>query len=496
MNKYRKFIVLFMIVSFVLPLLASPVTASHGKQGYIIVYKPQTDPDHASQELIAEYSAEVVTVYRHALRGSFVRANQHQIEQIAANEHVAFVEANQEWGIDEAQIIPTGISRVFADTNPNLHIDGVNDFIVDADVAVLDTGIDYDHPDLNVIFSIDCTLSGPFEGTCGGYKDDGNGHGTHVAGTIGALDNNLGVVGMAPGVRLWAIKVLTNYGTGTTAQIIAGIDFVAEHADVIEVANMSLGGTGESVAMDLAISKAVADGVTFVLSAGNRAIDVNNYHPAGVPEAITVSALADFDGLPGGLAEPTCYTDIDDTLANFSNFGTGVDIVAPGVCIYSTYMDGGYGTGSGTSMAAPHVTGAAALLASTGLYASPAYIKAQLLASGNLDWIDDAPDGIQEPLLDVSDTDVFAPVMISTNFPISLSILGYKVTAKQVADLSWSSAIGDFVDIYRDGVFMLTTLNNGFYTDNIGIKGSGFHSYRICEEASTSICSPTVVIIY
>ena len=489
-----KFVVVFMLLTLLLPLFTSPSAASQGKNEYIVVFQADTDPDLASQQLANRYAAEVISVYHHALRGSLLRADNDQIAQIANDPNVAFVEANQQWSLD-AQTISTGLNRAFAPTNPNLYINGLHDYTVDADVAVLDTGIDLDHPDLHVVSAINCTLSGPYEGTCSGIKDDGHGHGSHVAGIIGALDNSYGVVGIAPGVRLWAVKVLTNYGSGTTAQIIAGIDYVAAHADAIEVANMSLGGTAESVAMDLAISNAVEAGVTFVLAAGNNNIDVNNYHPAGNPDAITVSALADFDGLPGGLAAPTCYTDIDDTRANFSNYGTGVDIAAPGVCIYSTYMDGGYATMSGTSMSAPFVTGAAALLASTELY-TPAEIKATLTATGNFNWVDDSPDGIQEPLLDVSNIAVFNPVMLTTAMPITLTATGYLVSAMQTTDLSWTGAATATVDIYRDGSFLINTLNDGFYTDNIGIKGKGTHTYRLCEENSTDRCSPTVTVQY
>lgn len=494
MNKYKKYTVLFLIIVLLLPLFASPAAATSIKRDYIVVYKAEIDPDLASAQLVDGYGAEVVSVYRHALHGSFIRANDRQIEQIGLDEKVAFVEANQEWSVD-AQVFSTGIPRIFAPSNPNLSINGVHDFTVDADVAIIDTGIDLDHPDLNVVSAINCTLSGPYEGTCSGIKDDGHGHGSHVAGIVGALDNSIGVVGVAPGVRLWAVKVLTNYGTGTTAQIIAGIDYVAAHADAIEVANMSLGGGGESVAMDLAISSAVAAGVTFVVSAGNSNIDVNDYHPAGNPDAITVSALADFDGLPGGLAAPTCYTDIDDTRADFSNYGAGVDIAAPGVCIYSTYMDGGYATMSGTSMSSPFVAGAAALLASTNAY-TPAEIKTALTANGNYDWIDDSPDGILEPLLDVSNTTVFAPAMLPVITPITLSARGYLVSAYQYTDLTWSGASTATVDIYRDGSFIVNTLNDGFHTDAIGIKGRGTHTYRLCDAASTSHCSDTITVTY
>lgn len=493
MNKYKNIFILFMLAALVLPLWASPAAASAGKNEYLIVYQPGIDPDVASSYIATLYSAEVLRVYHHALRGSFIRASAAQVEQIRLDPAVTYVEENQQWEVD-AQINSTGLERIFASTNPNLYINEQHDYVVDADVAVLDTGIDLDHPDLNVVSAIDCTLSGPYEGTCGGVKDDGNGHGSHVAGIIGALDNNIGVVGVAPGARLWAVKVLTNYGTGTTAQIVAGIDWVAEHANDIEVANMSLGGTGESTVMDDAITNAVAAGVTFVLSAGNRSIDVNNYHPAGVPTAITVSALADFDGLPGGLGAPTCTTDIDDTLADFSNFGDGVDITAPGVCIYSTYMDGGYATGSGTSMAAPFVAGAAALLASTHQY-TPAQIKELLITNGNYNWIDDAPDGIQEPLLDVSDTTVFAPLMLSTDRPITLTGVGYRIAAYQFTDLTWSGATTT-VDIYRDGIFIMNTENDGFHTDAVGIKGRGSHTYRLCDANSTEHCSETITVYY
>jgi PKD repeat protein len=180
---------------------------------------------------------------------------------------------------------------------------------------------------------------------------------------------------------------------------------------------MSLGGSGYSQAEYDAIQGAVDNGVAFAVSAGNSDDDANKYSPAAFDNVLTVSALADFNGEPGGGASPTCRADVDDTLADFSNWGPEVDIAAPGVCILSTYPleQGGYGTISGTSMASPHVAGALALLASGNNPSTAAQVYGlynTLKNAGNYDWTDDSGDGSQEPLLDVSDTGSFSPTLV------------------------------------------------------------------------------------
>jgi len=156
--------------------------------------------------------------------------------------------------------------------------------------------------------------------------------------------------------------------------------------------------------MRRAISTAVDHGVVVVVAAGNDHIDSSRFFPANQPDAITVSAVADFDGVPGGTAKSTCMKGSDDTLAPFSNFGSPVDVAAPGECIYSTWPGGGYAMDSGTSMAAPHVTGAAALLA-MGTHkpknrADVLAIVDRIRSTGNKAWTDNSGDGRKEPLLD------------------------------------------------------------------------------------------------
>jgi subtilisin len=205
--------------------------------------------------------------------------------------------------------------------------------------------------------------------------------------------------------------VLNPAGSGSFSSVICGIDWVTANAFVIEVDNMSLGGTGSEPSgvgcntgdpLHDAVCKSVAAGITYAVAAGNESDDAANHVPAAYDEVITVSALADFDGLPGGLGSPTCRSDVDDTFVDFSNFGADVDLIAPGVCILSTYKRGGYATISGTSMAAPHVAGAAALYEATHPGASPAQVKTALQVAGNLNWNDvDDPDPTKERLVNV-----------------------------------------------------------------------------------------------
>ena len=233
---------------------------------------------------------------------------------------------------------------------------------------MIDTGIDLAHPDLNAVDGTNCISPGA-------AAQDDHGHGTHVAGTIGARNNGSGVVGVAPGTQVLAVKVLNSQGSGQWSQIICGIDWVANNATSrnIKVANMSLGGGNTSI-MRTAIQNATNRGVTFVVAAGNGNANLSNSSPANYPEVLTVTAVADSDGQGGGTGgSPSCWSgQPDDQVASFTNYTTSPSshashtIAGPGVCIYSTARGGGYATMSGTSMATPHVAGAVALCLSGG----------------------------------------------------------------------------------------------------------------------------------
>jgi len=401
-------------------IFAGSAAAQPGPDGsFVVVLKPGVaDVRGTAAGLTRAHGGTVGFVYEHALRGFSLRASAQAASAIGRNPLVAYVEADQEFTV-QTQTVPTGIQRIFAPSNPNLDIDGVDDERVDVDVAIIDTGIDLDHPDLNVVGSTNCASGGPFSGSCGSGGDDGNGHGTHVAGSVAAIDNGLGVVGVAPGARLWAVRVLNNNGSGYTSWIVAGMDWVTARAATIEVANMSLGGSA-SQALDDAANRMADAGVALAVAAGNSDANAANYSPARAAKVLTVSALADFDGVAGGLGSPTCRADQDDTLADFSNWGSTIELAAPGVCILSTWLSGGYNTISGTSMASPHAAGALAVLASKGFsrnFTGVSGLYSTLQQTGNLNWVDDSGDGVKERLLDVSSATVFNPVTVGGGGP-------------------------------------------------------------------------------
>jgi len=320
------------------------------------------------------YGIVMGSVYINALKGFVGRGSSSALKRLQADPDVVRVE--QDALVHAiAQTIPTGVSRIGATLNSYAQING-KDERVNVDIAIIDTGIDLKHTDLNVVFN-KSFITGETSG------QDQNGHGTHVAGIIAAIDDTAGVVGVAPGARLWALKVLDKSGSGYISDIIKAIDYVTANAGKIAVVNMSLGGQGKVDSFRTAIQNCVNRGVVVVVAAGNDSKDVygsdkvfgtsDDFIPAAYPEACAVSALADSDGKAGSLG-PRTSNGPDDTLATFSNYsryivanapvkspGAAIDLAAPGVSIRSTYLSNSYASLSGTSMASPHVAGSVAL---------------------------------------------------------------------------------------------------------------------------------------
>lgn len=378
---------------------ATPDQAANAKiPGQSIVVLKDTSRAQSVADEARARGAEVMHVYNYAIKGFAIRAPEDVLQQIRNDPRVDYIEQDQAVAAF-AQVTPTGINRIDADLSSTRSGNGAGS--VSVDIAIIDTGIDLKHPDLNVYKQVTFV-----KGTKSGNDD--NGHGTHVAGTAAARDNGIGVVGVSPDARLWAVKVLDRKGSGWMSDIIAGIDYVTQNASQIEVANMSLGCQCTSGALDTAIHNSVAAGVTYVVAAGNSAKDASTFSPANHSDVITVSAIADTDGRCGNLGASTAYGD-DDTFATFSNFGVAVDIAAPGVNILSTYKGGLYATMSGTSMASPHVAGAAALYMAANPAASPAVVKGALVSQGTASgtacdgnghgYFTGDSDGISEPLL-------------------------------------------------------------------------------------------------
>ena len=388
---------------------------------WIVTLEPGADPPRSAPGLASAAGGHVGQVYSHALHGFVFKGSAQAAAALLHNPNVRTVVPDRTVAA-VADAIPTGVSRIRAShpTQPSAYGGGATGAGVR--IAILDTGIDLTHPDLvaNIDAGLGLNCMGP------GPPQDGHGHGTHVAGIAAAAVNGLGVIGVAPEARLVPIKVLDDTGYGAWSNLICAIDYLtglatdADPTNDVRVANMSLGDTGSigsctDGGVREAICTSVAAGVVYTAAAGNSTVDASTFIPAAYPEVITVSALTDLDGEPGGLGG--CWLWIlfcDDTLAEFSNFGSVVDVTAPGTQIYSDWTGGGYQYEMGTSMAAPHVAGVAALVLAGNPGLSPGDVEALVKSTGECpngqaadaagscagkgQWPND-PDGIAEPLV-------------------------------------------------------------------------------------------------
>ncbi|KAB1186702.1 MULTISPECIES: S8 family serine peptidase [Haloferax] len=323
--------------------------------------------------------------------------------------------------------IPWGVDRVDAE---KVHESTTGD---GAHIAIIDSGIDNDHPDLsgNLGDGIAYTVGPRWRddsSTDPRDWDDGNGHGTHCAGIAAAVNNGNGVVGVSTRSTLHAVKVLDNSGSGSYSDVAAGIAYVADRG--WDVGSLSLGG-GLSSTIEDACNYAYGKGVLLVAAAGNDGEDVANSAPAAYPSVVAVSATSD-----------------DDSVPSWSNFGDEIELAAPGVNIYSTYKGGGYATLSGTSMACPHVSGAAGLLMSTGLSHTDARTRLQssaedIGASGRDTYYGYGLLDVEAALGGASDGGSGDDGSSDTTAPSAPSNLTSPTQTDTTVDLSWDASTDD-----------------------------------------------------
>src|SRR5215208_5376036 len=347
-------LVLVLALAGALPAAAGTDRAT-GADRYVVVLKAGVDANTVAALHARRYGAAVGAVYQYALKGYAAVIPNDRVAALRLDENVAYVEADGDVEAT-AQTLPWGIDRIDADVSSTLAGNG-SGAVSNVNVYVIATGVDASHPDLNVVNHVNFA---------GGKNTDCHGHGTHVAGTVAARDNASDVVGVAPGAPITGVKVLGCSGHGSNSSVIGGIDWVTANAVKPAVANMSLGG-GVSNAIDDAVLNSAASGVFYAVAAGNDGADACTHSPARAGA-----------GTNNGIAT-IAATDSSNLEASWSNYGSCVDLWAPGVSILSTRRGGGTTTMSGTSMATPHTTGAAALYLSSHS-ASPSSVESALKA--------------------------------------------------------------------------------------------------------------------